>query len=53
MIFSPIASVVILLLAFLQLQHGTLRAIGLVIGLPVIAVLFLVALRSLRPENPD
>ena len=52
LLFSPIALAAILLLAFLNLQHGLAHTIGLVIGLPVIAVLLMVAVRSLRPKNP-
>jgi hypothetical protein len=44
-VFGWVAAGVILLLAWLQLQHGAARAIGLVIGLPIIAVLLFVAIR--------
>jgi hypothetical protein len=53
LIFSPIAIVVVLLLAFLNLQHGAAHTIGLVIGIPVIVVLLVVAIRTLRPKNPN
>jgi hypothetical protein len=54
LVFSPVAAVVVLLLAFLQLQHGTPRTIGQVIGLPVILILLLVVFRTLRvPKKPN
>ena len=43
--FAWVAAVVILLLAWLQNQHGTAQTVGLVIGLPIIAVLLLIAVR--------
>ncbi len=43
--FAWVAAVVILLLAWLQNQHGTDQIVGLVIGLPIIAVLLLIAVR--------
>lgn len=43
--FAWVAAVVILLLAWLQSQHGTAQTVGLVIGLPIIAILLLIAIR--------
>lgn len=43
--FAWVAAVVILLLAWMQLMHGTVRTIGLIVGLPVIALLLIVAIR--------
>ena len=43
--FAWVALVVILLLAWLQNQHGSAQRVGLVIGLPIIAILLLVAIR--------
>lgn len=43
--FAWVAAAVILLLAWLQNQHGTAQTVGLVIGLPIIAVLLLIAIR--------
>jgi uncharacterized membrane protein len=44
-VFAWVASVVVLLLAWLQLQHGTARTIGMVIGLPIIAILLVITIR--------
>jgi hypothetical protein len=41
--FAWVAAVVILLLGWLQNQHGTAQTVGLVIGLPIIAVLLIIA----------
>jgi phosphatidylserine synthase len=43
--FAWLAGAVILLLAWLQLQHGAAGTVGLAIGLPIIAVLLLVTIR--------
>ena len=53
LIFRPVALVVLLLLALLNVQNGAAHTIGLVIGIPVIAVFLLVAVRSFRPKNPN
>jgi hypothetical protein len=42
--FAWVAAAVILLLAWLQNQHGAAQTIGLVIGFPIIALLLLVAI---------
>jgi Flp pilus assembly protein TadB len=47
-IFACVAAALVLLLAWSQYQHGTARTIGLVVGLPVIVVLFIVADRFRR-----
>jgi hypothetical protein len=44
-VFAWVAAGVILLLVWLQNQHGTAQAIGLAIGLPIIALLLVVAIR--------
>jgi chromate transport protein ChrA len=46
--FAWLAAVVILLLAWLQSQHGAPRTVGFVIGLPIIAVLLVLAVRWSR-----
>ena len=46
--FAWVAAVVILLLGWLQNQHGTAQTVGLVIGLPIIAVLLIIAVRRGR-----
>jgi uncharacterized membrane protein len=55
-IFACVAATLVLLLAWSQYQHGTARTIGLVVGLPVIVVLFIVADQFRRkikhPEHP-
>lgn len=43
--FAWVAAVVILILAWMQLQHGTLRTLGLIIGLPIISVLLVITFR--------
>ena len=43
--FAWVAAVVILLLAWMQIQHGIVRAIGLIIGLPIITILLVLAIR--------
>ncbi len=43
--FAWVAAAVILLLAWLQNQRGSAQTIGLIIGLPIIAVLLIVAIR--------
>jgi chromate transport protein ChrA len=43
--FAWVTAVVILLVAWVQSQHGTAQTAGLMIGLPVIAILLLIAIR--------
>jgi hypothetical protein len=43
--FAWVAAVVILLLAWMQIQHGSVRAVGLIIGLPMIVILLVLAVR--------
>jgi hypothetical protein len=47
-IFACVAGPLVLLLAWSQYQHGAVRTIGLVVGLPVIVVLLIVADRFRR-----
>jgi uncharacterized membrane protein len=47
-IFACVAAALVLLLAWSQYQHGTARTIGLVVGLPIIIILFVVAGRFRR-----
>jgi hypothetical protein len=46
--FAWVAAVLILILAWMQIQHGTVRAVGLIIGLPIIAILLILAVRWSR-----
>jgi hypothetical protein len=43
--FAWVATAIVLLLAWMQLQHGTVRTVGVIISLPVIAVLLVVTFR--------
>jgi len=43
--FALVAAVVVLLLALIQIQPGAGRTIGLLIGLPIIAVVLVLAFR--------
>lgn len=47
-VFACMAAVVVLLLAWLQFQHGVARTIGVVAGLPIIVVLLIIAVRFSR-----
>jgi hypothetical protein len=49
--FGPVAAVVIVGLAILQSQHGTLQAVGLAVGLPVILVLLVIEIRIYRSRD--
>jgi hypothetical protein len=51
--FGVMAAVLILGLAILQLQHGTLRTVGIAIGLPVIVILLVIAMRIVRGGRPS
>ena len=51
-VFSLVAMLAVWLLVLLAYSHGALRTLGLVLGVPVVAVLLLVGLR-LRARNPD
>ena len=50
--FGWTAAVVVLVLAFLQTQSGTVQAVGFVVGLPVILVLLVISLRMVRSRGP-
>jgi hypothetical protein len=50
--FAWAAAIAILILAFLQTRSGTVQAVGFVIGLPVILVLLVIALRAFRGGRP-
>jgi hypothetical protein len=49
--FTSLAAVIVLVLAWLQFQHGTAHTIGLIVGLPAIAVLLVVAVRFVRAHQ--
>jgi len=50
-LFGPIAAVVVWLLVISNYSHGTIHIVGLVLGLPVIGLLFLVALRLYKTSG--
>jgi hypothetical protein len=50
--FGWTASILVLVLAFLQTRSGTVQAVGFVVGLPVILMLFVIALRMVRSRGP-
>jgi uncharacterized integral membrane protein len=50
--FAWAAAILILVLAFSQTRSGTIQTIGFVVGLPVILVLFVIAVRAVRAGRP-
>jgi hypothetical protein len=49
--FGVVAAVLIVGLAILQSEHGALRVIGLAVGLPIILVLLVLAVRIYRRRD--
>src|ERR1700722_12467077 len=49
--FGWAAAVLVLVLVFLQTRGGTVQAVGFVVGLPVILVLLVIALRMVRSRG--
>ena len=50
--FGWTAAILVLVLAFLQTRSATVQAVGFVVGLPVILMLFVIALRMVRSRGP-
>jgi uncharacterized integral membrane protein len=50
--FAWAAGILILVLAFSQTRSGTIQTIGFVVALPVILVLFVIAVRAVRAGRP-
>jgi choline-glycine betaine transporter len=48
LVFAPLAAALVLLLAISANSHGALHTVGLIVGLPIVAVLLIVALRLYR-----
>jgi phosphatidylserine synthase len=43
--FAIVAAVIVILLVWMQYQHGTVRNVAIALGLPILAVLWLIAYR--------